>query len=260
MGLLFPSMKALLLVLCMAVTVNAETCNFCVLPLIVDGTVEGGRYRTDFLISNPGAAKTIAHCSIQANGIPLMRVEDRSGNRIAPPATLVVLTVAVASGSFDIFSSTADRPLSIGHAFVVCEPVGGVATKVQVSALLSKITDQGSVLAQATVTARDGNVDPPATVQLIADYRGGARLALALTNIYTSSFHEVTLTVDTVGTKTVQVAGVTTQTLFLDELFTLPPNYVGKVLISPKLAKDTIDVLGMRFIGNTFTVIPATVP
>ena len=45
---------------------------------------------------------------------------------------------------------------------------------------------------------------------------------------------------------------------FVDEFAPMPPEYVGRVIVSS--TTGTASIIGLRFTGTNFTTIPATVP
>jgi hypothetical protein len=89
----------------------------------------------------------------------------------------------------------------------------------------------------------------------------GARVGLAIandsdqSNTYTINMSDVSGTV--VGTATQTVKARSSVSKFLDELAILPANYYGPVIVSS--SSGTGSILGIRFTGSIFSIIPETI-
>jgi hypothetical protein len=94
---------------------------------------------------------------------------------------------------------------------------------------------------------------PTPQVQILVDYREGARFALALANdsdqpvTYRAAERDVTLDPHT------------NLTVFLDEWSALDDFY-GPVYVIGVAGTGPANVIGLRYTGEVFTTIPATIP
>src|SRR5206468_2598188 len=104
-----------------------------------------------------------------------------------------------------------------------------------------------------------------ATVPMLAvDYREGARLGIAIAN-HDGRVGQYNIIVRdlagiVVGASVVTLQPRTNSARFLDEMMSLPANFVGKVVISPRngYGGPSAYVIGLRFTGNLFTTVPAS--
>jgi hypothetical protein len=59
-----------------------------------------------------------------------------------------------------------------------------------------------------------------------------------------------------VGTASQTIPALANAAEFIDQLVTVPANYYGKVISS---SNGSASAIGMRFTGNVFTTVPATI-
>jgi hypothetical protein len=85
-------------------------------------------------------------------------------------------------------------------------------------------------------------------------------MAIANTSTGTSSYlvQAFDATNQQVGSATVQIPGQGQTAKFLDELITVPNNFVGTVVISPAGGTDAVYAIGLSYHGEVFTTIPVT--
>jgi hypothetical protein len=143
------------------------------------------------------------------------------------------------------------QPVQTGYASLQC------SSKVEAQVLYSFFTAAGAKLSEATVFS-----SPPATsLRIMADYRGGSRLGLAIADDSTQSASYTIRVSDSsgnvIGTPTISVSAGQNRAAFIDELVTVPQNYNGFVDIMAN--SGAASVIGLRFTGNAFTTIPAVV-
>jgi hypothetical protein len=127
-----------------------------------------------------------------------------------------------------------------------------------ISPMLSYVDPNGVKLSEATVFS-----SPSAErVQILADTRGGSRVGLAISNdsdqanTYVINFYDASGNV--IATSNQALDARTSIARFIDELASLPADYFGRVVVSSPTGA-TVSVIGLRFTGNVFTTIPATV-
>jgi len=115
------------------------------------------------------------------------------------------------------------------------------------------------VLSEATVFS-----SPAATIaQLLTDQRNGAQLGIAIANNgnTTKNFVITVLNADgtEIGRRSIQIGGRSQIARFLNELMSVPSDYVGQVQIFTD-SNDTLDVyaIGLRFTGIAFTTTPVS--
>lgn len=180
-------------------------------------------------------------------------------------ATLHGLTVAgfgdgirrlftVNSGGWNIYQSPGSQTFRGGYLTLNC------SLPVTAQILYSFFSSSGIVISEATVFS-----SPPATyAQLLADQRGAAQLGIAIANAGNTTKEFLVVAIDAtdteIGRRSVQIAGRSQTASFLNELISLPADYVGQVMIYTN-SGDTLDVyaIGLRFTGSAFTTIPVTV-
>jgi len=179
-------------------------------------------------------------------------------------ATLYGLTVAgfgdgstrsftLAGGGWNIYRTPGSQAFRQGYVTLNCN----AAVTAQV--LFTSHSSSGIVLSEATVFS-----SPAATIaQLLTDQRNGAQLGIAIANNGSTAKEFVIVALDASGTevarRNVQIASRSQIALFLNELMSLPADYVGQVQISTNTT-DTFDVyaIGLRFTGSAFTTTPVT--
>lgn len=142
-------------------------------------------------------------------------------------------------------------PLRTGYSTIQC------SAPLDARELLSFYDQNGTKISEATVFSAPS----ASTVQILADTRDGARIAMNIANdsdlagIYTISVIDVNGTV--VGTAARTIPARANAAEFLDQLVTVPANYYGKVIVSS--SNGSASAIGIRFTGNVFTTVPETI-
>jgi hypothetical protein len=179
-------------------------------------------------------------------------------------STLFGLTVAgfgdgstrsftLVGGGWNIYKTPGSQTFRNGYVILNCN----AAVTAQV--LYTFLSSSGIVLSEATVFS-----SPAASIaQLLTDQRNGAQLGIAIANNGSAAKEFVIVALDAsgieAGRRSVQIAGRSQIARFLNELISLPADYVGQVQISSNTT-DTFDVyaIGLRFTGVAFTTTPAS--
>ena len=179
-------------------------------------------------------------------------------------ATLYGLTVAgfgdgstrnfnLTSGGWNIYKTPGSQTFRNGYLTLNCN----AAVTAQV--LYTFHSSSGIVLSEATVFS-----SPAASIaQLLTDQRNGAQLGIAIANNGGTDKEFVIVAIDAngneAGRRNLQIAGRSQIARFLNELISLPADYIGQVQISTN-SNDTFDVyaIGLRFTGSAFTTTPVT--
>jgi len=198
---------------------------------------DGSYFQSTLMISNPNSSATNT-CTLQLRGLTV------SG---------FALTYQLQPNGFVIAPTPATQSLKSGYATLQCPSV------VEAQLLYSYYSSNGTKLAEAAVFS-----SPPARkVQILADTREGAQIGLAIAND-SDAENTYTIAVDdgngtVAGTVTRTVPPRTSLARYLSELVTLPPNYVGRVTVSPTTATGTSSIIGLRYTGTVFATIPQTI-
>jgi hypothetical protein len=130
------------------------------------------------------------------------------------------------------------------------------SSNVDAQVLYSFYAANGVKLSEAAVFSSP----PGQAVQILADNRDGAQVGLAITNdsdqanTYTISAYDANGSV--VGSRALQLGPRSSEAKFVSQFVTLPPNYVGPVVVS---GTGPVSILGLRYTGQTFTTIPETI-
>ena len=233
----------------LATTGTAGT--FHVFPQMAVGRLSDGSYYNPSLIV------------ASANGLPLssgitctLRLYGM-GSDLGVPSTLLIGVQPVSVRAQTLFTTAASAALRSGYATLQCP------FEVEAQLIYSYHAANGRKLSEATVFS-----SPPSTAsQLLADYRGGSRLGLAIAN---DSDVSATYTINvsnvdgvSVGSTSVTIAARGNRAAFLEDLIQLPLFSVGtsnpqfRVSIS---SSRPASVIGLRYTGNSFTTIPAVFP
>jgi hypothetical protein len=159
----------------------------------------------------------------------------------------------LAGGGWNIYTTPGSQSFRQGYVTLNCN----AAVTAQV--LFTFYSSSGIVLSEATVFS-----SPAASIaQLLTDQRNGAQLGIAIANNGSAAKEFVIVALDASGAevtrKSVQIASRSQIAIFLNQLMSLPPDYVGQVQISTNTT-DTFDVyaIGLRFTGIAFTTTPVT--
>jgi hypothetical protein len=180
-------------------------------------------------------------------------------------ATLYGLTVAgfgdgatrtftLVGEGWNIYKTPGTQSFRNGYVTLNCN----AAVTAQV--LYTFYSASGIVISEATVFS-----SPPATIaQLLTDQRNLAQLGIAIANTGNTTKNFVILVLDAngneIGRRSVQIVGRSQIARFLNEIISVPADYVGQVQIFTD-TNDTLDVyaIGLRFTGAAFTTTPVSV-
>ena len=214
-----------------------------VFPWIVDGQMNSGAvYRTELVLSNPNFG--FATCTLQFGGLS-PRIAALNGTSSTP---LTVLNFAVFPSGYEVLRTLGNQPLASGYAVLNCSaPIYATS-----SFALFASTSASSPTAETTLPSSFGNT----TIEYLFDYRNEARLGIALANPYlTPATFSLTLTGSVNGVWLVTVPAAAVVTRFLDELVSLPPNAIGKVVISDWAFSRNVYSIGLKFSPSTFAPV-----
>ena len=150
--------------------------------------------------------------------------------------------------------SSEDDVVQSGSAWLTCSEVVSANT-------LFSLKVGGSVVGEAVVEPAQEIVGGVAEAQFLADHRDGARIGVAVTN---HTAQPIAVSVRLADSDGRRIAS-TTATLrphghhafMLDELLTVPAGHTGQVTIGTELGAS-MRVMGLRFTGQAFATIPAT--
>jgi len=202
---------------------------------------DGTFYRSTVMVSSDNLNPT--NCTATLRGLTVSGFGD--GTR---------RSFTVASGGWNIYKSPGSQDFRGGYLTLNC------SLPVTAQVLYSFVSPSGIVISEATVFS-----SPPASyAQLLTDQRSSAQLGIAIANDGTTTKEFVIVVIDAtdteIGRRSVQIAGGSQIARFLNELISVPADYVGQVVIYTN-SNDTLDVyaIGLRFTGAAFTTIPVTV-
>ena len=215
-------------------------------PQFVDGRFPNGTFYTSTLImSNPSETHT-ASCTIIFRGFR-PTVQDSLDNVTSADA----FTMDIDAGQADILTTSGVAEFRSGYVTIGCDQFIDAVVLYALHAPSKATLSEAVVLSSAQGTLS----------QLVVDGRNGARLGVALNN---DSDVPVTVRVSARGysqslnsNQTLTVSPRSTVSHFIDELVTLPPDFIGQVFFES--ANQKITVMGLRFAGTAFTTIPASV-
>jgi hypothetical protein len=202
-----------------------------VFPQFADGKfADGTYYRTTGIYMNSSAG-TSADCVMQLHG-----VSTDGESKFA---------VSIPPGNFVVGTTNGTQDLQAGYATMDC------SAPVDAQEVYSYYSADGTKLAEATVFS-----SPAArSVQILADDREGALVGLAIANDSDQLNKYTIVAGDTIGTVTLAPRKAIAK--FLNQFLTLPPNYVGPVVVSSDTG--TASIIGLRYTGTVFTTIPETI-
>jgi hypothetical protein len=202
-----------------------------VFPQFADGQLGGVYYRTTLMISNPSST-TAATCSVQLYGLTVPGF---------------VLSYNLAASGWLIAQTDGTQAFQSGYATLQC------SSSVEAQLLYSLYLSNGTKLSEATVFSSP----PGAMLDVVADQRENAQLGLAIAN---DSDQSVTYTIAVGGanqTGSVTLAPRTSVAKFINQFVSgVAANTAVLVQVSSSTGKAS--VIGLRFTGNVFTTIPAT--
>ena len=201
---------------------------------------DGTFYRSTMMVSSDSLSPI--NCSSTLYGLTVSGFGDGSTRNFS-----------VAGAGWNIYRSPGSQSFQGGYVTLNCN------APVTAQVLYTFFSSTGVVLSEATVFS-----SPAASIaQLLTDQRNGAQLGIAIANNGSSTKEFVIVALDSsateIGRRSVQIPGRSQIARFLNELISVPFDYVGQVLISTNSA-DTLDVyaIGLRFTGSAFTTIPVT--
>jgi pseudomonalisin len=216
---------------------GATANTYHVFPEFADGKFsDGAYYRTTRMYLNPVPLASPT-CTTRLRGLTTDGKSTLTGN--------------LTGLDFAVVPTNGTQAFQAGYATMECTGV------VEAQALYSLYSPDGVKLSEATVFSSPA---APA-VQILADFRDGAQVGLAIAND-TDQINTYTITVydadgKTVGSATQQLAARSSVAKFVSELVLLPPNYYGPVVVSS--GTGPVSVIGLRFTGSIFTTIPQTI-
>ena len=219
----------------------------------------GGGWESTLMVQ---ASDTPTTCTFSSTRPLTMR--DPSGNVLS--GTPIPLAFGMRSGSsitltfgmngWTILKTAIpqDSEVSSGMAVLDC------SEEVSANTLFS-LEVGGSLVAEAVVESAEEIVAGGFGGQFLADHRDGARFGMAVANPSTYQGIDVSVRVagldgQQIANTTVNVPPNTAQAFFVDEIVTIPTGHTGQVLITPTAS---VYAVGLRFSGQVFTTVPATV-
>jgi hypothetical protein len=206
-----------------------------VFPQVADGRFSDGSYfQSTLLVTNVSAGSS--NCTLQLHGVSI------NGQ------SQISFTV---SSFYTYVTPGNTQALATGYASLQC------SSKVEAQLLYSFYTSGGVKISEATVFS-----SPAATwLRILADYRGGSQLALAIANDSTQSAGYTVRVYDSNGNAIGQPVSLTlaaghNNATYIDQLVTIPANYFGYVDVVA--TSGSASVIGLRFTGSIFTTVPAS--
>lgn len=251
----FKFLVFLILVLSFA---NAGFAGTAIFPQYADGRWDDGSHYKSTLIVQSYDGINAVNCNFRVLG-------GLSTQKFTTPANQVVtadgnnnLSFALKSLGVQIFQSVGTGSASAGYATLTC-----VGAFWDAFMLYSYYDANGKKLSEATVFANYANGSGNALTPVFAvDYREGAVLGIAIANNESRNGNYNLIVKDMAGNevgRTVVTVGASRSIArFLDQWITLPPNFVGKVVINPveDFAGPAAYVIGLRFTGQIFSTVP----
>jgi hypothetical protein len=215
--------------------IGATASTYHVFPQIADGFFgDGSFFRSTLVVTNPTPSTGSAACTFVMHGVTVNGQSQISFN---------------VAGAYEYATPGSTQALQTGYASLQC------SAKVEAQLLYSFYNGAGIKQSEATVFS-----SPPASLaRIVADYRGGSRLGLAIANdsnqngIYTIRVYDSSGNV--IGSPSITIAAGQNRAAFIDDFVTLPANYYGVVDIISN--GGSASVIGLRFTGADFTTIPA---
>ncbi|HEY2381427.1 MAG TPA: hypothetical protein VGK48_09650 [Terriglobia bacterium] len=228
-----------------------------VFPQFADGTFsDGSFYRSTVIVQSSDSIFT-QHCAIWTYGVPTPKFTNATG-QVFTLSTTNELPFTLNSLRSQVFKSAGTNPISTGFIGVGCDGVDWTSYL-----LFSFYSPTGVKYSEAAVFPSVLDSNAPAA-QLVVDQREGAQLGMAIANPDTRAGVFILTIRDSAG-NFVNKASVTLPAFgqtatFLNQLVTLPANFVGTVSILPlhQYAGPTPYVIGLRFTGTASTTVPVT--
>ncbi len=196
------------------------------------------------------ARATLTTCTFSAQG-RFFTMRDPSGNNVSGTS----ITLPFGMNGWTILKTATPQGMAVSSGMAVLDCSEEVSTNT-----LFSLEFGGSLFAEAVVKSAEEIVSGESVAQFLADHRDGARFGLALANPSNQPI-EVSVSVADVNGQpientTVNLLANDSQADFLDELVTIPTGHTGQVVMG---ATGSLYVIGLRFTGQVFTTIPATV-
>ena len=212
----------------------------------------GGGWESTLMVQTSGTPTT--NCTFSAQGRSLT-MRNPSGNNLT--GTSITLTFGMHGWTILKTATPQGMAASSGMAVLDCDE------EVSANTLFS-LEVGGSLVGEALVKSAEEIVSGEPAAQFLADHRNGARVGMAVAN---PSNRPIDVSVGVgdlegqlIANTTVNVPANAAQAFMVDELVTIPPGYIGQVLIGPSNNPGpSVYVVGLRFTGPVFTTIPATV-
>jgi hypothetical protein len=226
--------------------------NVYVFPLFVDGTQGATSFRSTLKITNTSSVNPMQCSFVQRNTSASFTgvdgdfyTADIFDGGFSPPAlTIVTLSNFL---PFEILRTSAATRLKSGYAKLTCP--GTVQTQLQFSLFSSN-----NKLSEATIApAVQGN-----SFQFLVDVRDGTRLGFSLANDSNTGGQYELIARDQFNNIVDQNFDFLDQfsqvSKFVDEMLTLPANFVGSVELVG-IPGATSFAVGLQFTGTVFTTI-----
>ena len=212
----------------------------------------GGGWESTLMVQTSGTPTT--NCTFSAQGRSLT-MRNPSGNNLT--GTSITLTFGMHGWTILKTATPQGMAASSGMAVLDCDE------EVSANTLFS-LEVGGSLVGEALVKSAEEIVSGESAAQFLTDHRNGARFGMAVAN---PSNRPIDVSVEVgdlegqlIANTTVNVPANAAQAFMVDELVTIPPGYIGQVLIGPSNNPGpSVYVVGLRFTGPVFTTIPATV-
>src|SRR5688572_18418686 len=192
-----------------------------IFPQFVDGFIEGSRvsYTSALIVSATNFAASTS-CSLRLIGMRDLTMTDaRRTSAVGTDFSFVL-----EPGGWQVMSSSSGQILASGSARLDCDQV--VNAQLRYTSKLG-----GRVISEATASS----ASPGTQLQILADHRDGARVAVAVTNPYDIDADYAISVIDVdgmnVGTIVVRLAPKTSLPNFVDEFVPIPPDHVGLILV-----------------------------
>ena len=206
-------------------------------PQFVDGKFPDGTYYRSTLVITPGLDTESPTCTVQLYGMTATL-----GNII-----LGSLTFTIPFGGFYATQTPGiTQSFQGGYATVECSnPVNALVLYSFYAPHFVKI-----------VEASASPSNEASSFKMVADYRDGSRLGIAIAN-NSDAAHSYTVSVGS-RTSTFTIPPRRSLAKYLDELISFANNELGVVTIRSNDSSN-FSVIGVRYTGLAFTTIPASI-
>jgi hypothetical protein len=221
-------------------------------PQFADGKFsDGSFYRSSLLVMSDSTTRT-TQCTFTMRGLGAQRLTTRDGGVLVPDQNRQLFSIKALG--YQVLQSAGTAAIGSGYSDLDCD--GYVWAQV----LYAYYSSSGVKISEAAVFAWQQGYGFRRSV-LILDQREGARLGLALANVYNHSndYDIVVRSVsgNLVGTARVTVLPKSSTAKFVHELVPgIPEGFVGKVIIVAR--GDEAYITALRFTGAAFTTIPVS--